>query len=61
MKSTYALVVISPGDHAQTGSDESFAGHSAGVVILEDGVQDGIGDLVRQLVRMPFRYRFRSE
>ncbi len=46
---------------ANTGSDQNFARHAAGGVILQNRVQHGVRNLVRHLVRMSFCYGFRRK
>jgi hypothetical protein len=46
------------GDDNEAGGGKGFAGHAAGGVFGEAGVEDGVGNLVRDFIGMAFGYGF---
>jgi hypothetical protein len=48
-------------DEHHPGGGIGFAGHVAGRIVGQAGVEHRVGHLVRQLVRMPLGHRFRCE
>ena len=65
---THQAVEIDPGrgghlagDQAEARVDNGFAGHAAGRILGQQGIEHGITDLITDLVRMPLGNRFRRE
>ena len=49
------------GDDDETGRQQRLAGHPAGGVVSDQGVQDGVADRVGDLVRVTLGHRLRGE
>ena len=48
-------------DHAKASVHNCFAGHTAGGILRQKGVEYGITDLIADLVGMPLRHGFRGK